>query len=335
MPYRFKAGESAPESIRRIVAEEMESAASQLEAASGDKREEAIHEARKSLKKTRAILRLVKSELGGVRKTENARLRDHGQKLSELRDAGAIVVAFDDLLAASGQVKGRDSLDTIRAGLVARRDQAMDQPGVEARLAAMAKSFRTIGKRTKNWPLKSDGFSAIRGGLEESFRAGRKAMTRARRQPRPENFHEFRKRAKDHWYHIRLLEPLWTDVMRAYEKSLKELETWLGDDHNLVVLRDKVLSEPDLCANDKATDLVVRLVERRQKELRKNALAVGARIYEEKPRAFARRMRTLWDAWQAEPKSLEKAEEQSDAAPRKAPGSKPSRSRAARATTAA
>jgi|SRR5579884_3717080 len=338
MPYKFKAGESVPESVRRIVVEEMESAASQLEKPAGPQREEGIHEARKSLKKTRALLRLMKSELGGARKTENTRLREHGRKLSELRDAGAIVNAFDDLLAASPNGKGHDSLNAIREGLVARRDQAMDQAGIEERLKGMAKSFRAIAKGVKSWPLKTDGYAAIKSGLEASFRAGRKAMARAERQPRPENFHEWRKRAKDHWYHVRLLEPLWSDVMQASEKSLKELETWLGDDHNLVVLRDKVFSEPDLCANDKATDLLVRLIERRQKELRKNSLALGARIYcEEKPREFSRRMRRLWDAWQAAPKSLEKAEEESpaqSAPPRKGAASK-SRPKSARAATTA
>lgn len=340
MPYRFKAGESVPESIRRIVAEEMESAAGQLDGTEAKSREEGIHEARKSVKKTRAILRLVASELGSVRRTENTRLRNAGRKLSELRDAGAIVGTFDDLRAAYPNERGLESLDSIRAGLVARRDQAMDQAGTDARLKLMAKSFRSASKRVKSWPLDADGFAAIKEGLEASFRAGRKAMARARRRPRPENFHEWRKRAKDHWYHVRLIEPLWTDVMQAYEKSLKDLETWLGDDHNLVILRDKLTTEPDLCADEKAAALAIRLIARRQKVLRRNALALGSRIYEdEKPREFSRRMKRLWDAWQVAPKSLEKAEEESQEqaapAPKKAAASRDGRHRVTATGTAA
>ena len=33
--------------------------------------------------------------------------------------------------------------------------------------------------------------------------------------------------------------------MGGYEKSLKELEDWLGTDHNLTVLRERVSSEPE------------------------------------------------------------------------------------------
>src|SRR5579884_2299948 len=185
----------------------------------------------------------------------------------------------------------------------------------------MAKSFRTAAKRVKTWPLNADGFSAIRTGLEDSYRAGRKAEARAAKQPRPENFHEWRKRVKDHWYHVRLLEPLWSDVMQAREKSLKSLETWLGEDHNLVVLRDKVLNEPDLSADQKAVALLIRLIERRQKQLRRNAFGLGARVYEEKPREFSRHMKRLWDAWKASPKGLEKAEEETRSAPPKKPAS--------------
>jgi CHAD domain-containing protein len=65
--------------------------------------------------------------------------------------------------------------------------------------------------------------------LEETFRGGERALKRAKKRPRPESYHDWRKHVKDHRYHIRLLEGLWTDVMQAYEKSLKDLETELGD----------------------------------------------------------------------------------------------------------
>jgi hypothetical protein len=50
------------------------------------------------------------------------------------------------------------------------------------------------------------------------------------------------------------------------------------------------------------------LMESYQKELRGNAVSLGQRVYEEKPKQFTERMRHLWDAWQAEPKTLEKLE---------------------------
>ena len=60
--------------------------------------DEAIHDARKALKKARADLRLLQD---GINKTtyqaENADLRDAGRFLSPLRDARSLIEAFDSL----------------------------------------------------------------------------------------------------------------------------------------------------------------------------------------------------------------------------------------------
>jgi hypothetical protein len=36
-------------------------------------------------------------------------------------------------------------------------------------------------------------------------------------------------------------------------------------------------------------------------ELRSDALALASRLYQQKPRAYVRRLRSLWDAWRAVP----------------------------------
>jgi hypothetical protein len=165
----------------------------------------------------------------------------------------------------------------------------------------------------KAWPLQTDGFPAIAPGLRQTFRCGRKALVQVQDCPRPENYHEWRKRVKDHWYHVRLLEDLWTDVMQAYEKSLNDVQTWLGDDHNLVLLREQIVAEPDSYGSDKEISLVLRHAEKYQKELRDSARSLGKRVYyEEKPRQFVYRMRQLWDEWQVQPQGLEELRNSGD-----------------------
>jgi CHAD domain-containing protein len=301
MAYHLKLGESIPEGIRRVVREEMESAAGQLSGKGAANRDEAIHEARKSVKKIRGALRLLRPELGDTFRAENTRMRDAGRKLSEFRDAGAMLETFDALLEKYRGELGEHTLASIRAGLAARKEQGEKQAKIERALSSMAGALGRAGKRVKMWPLAADGFAAIAPGLEETFREGRKALARARKRPRAENYHEWRKRVKDHWYHVRLLENLWTDAMRVYEKSLKELETWLGEDHNLVMLGEKVLAEPAFYGNTEQIHFFGRVIDKYHKELRGSALAAGARIYEEKPRQFTARMQHLWDAWQAQP----------------------------------
>jgi CHAD domain-containing protein len=309
MAYRLERDESVIAGLKRVVRDEIESAGTQL---SGDKnagdkkatRDEAIHEARKSIKKVRALLRLVSAELGGAYPRENAHLRDIARQLSEFRDAFVLIATFDDLKKKYKDRVG-NKLQSVRAGLTRKRGQAGSEEDVGIVLDRAAAALGKAARRVKAWPLQMDGFPAIGPGLEKTYRAGRKALARARKDPHPENFHQLRKRVKDHWYHMRLLEGLWTDMMSAYEKSLKDLETWLGNDHNLAVLRERIVAEPAFYGKDKDIDLILDLMDRRQKELRDRSLSLAKRIYDEKPREFTRRMAHLWETWGNEPKPLE------------------------------
>ncbi|MBV9499846.1 MAG: CHAD domain-containing protein, partial [Acidobacteriaceae bacterium] len=136
----------------------------------------------------------------------------------------------------------------------------------------------------------------------------------------PENYHYFRRRVKDHWYHVRLLESVWTEVMQAHEASLKKLETWLGDDHNLVVLCQQLHTEPEKFGDGNTAQLFTSLAEQYQKELRENATSFGERAYEQKPREFVNNMAKLWQDWQKQPDSAKIVEQEQRQAAKKQPG---------------
>jgi CHAD domain-containing protein len=300
MAYRLEREESIISGIRRVIREEIDSAESHLAGKKKTTRDEAIHDARKSIKKVRATLRLIRDQLGNSWKRENAHLRDVAARLSQFRDAFVIIETFDDLKQkfASGAPA---RFGSVRTGLAKRRAESGREEDVGIVLNSAATSLRRASKRVKRWPLAGDGFDAIAPGLEKTYRDGRRALARARKNPNAQTFHEFRKRVKDHWYHVRLLEGLWTEVMGAYEKSLKDLEDWLGNDHNLTVLRDTIGAEPAFYGKPKEIDRVVDLIVKYQQELRAEAVPLAERIYEEKPREFMRRMKHLWDAWRGEP----------------------------------
>jgi CHAD domain-containing protein len=308
MAYRLKRDESDAEALKRIGRQELESAIDQLGTRTAKDRDEAIHEARKSIKKLRALLRLVRFELGDTYRKESSVLRDVGRKLSELRDAGAVIEILGKLEERFPDEVAGHKLDSVRRGLVARKQHAEQDANIPKVLERMSASLETAAKRVKTWRVQADGFPAIQAGLEDTFRSGRKAFATAQKRGRPVDYHEWRKRVKDHWYHVRLLENLWSDVIKGYEGSLKNLETFLGDDHNLVLLKDRLLAEPESYGKEKRVELTLRLIDKYRKELRDNAVSLGNRIYQEKPKQLTRRMKKLWEEWQAEPESLEKFE---------------------------
>ncbi len=297
MPYRFKRSESVNEAVQRIAREEIGSAVQILHGIHGSASSEAIHEARKSIKKTRALLRLVRPELGKRFAIENARLRDVGRKLSTLRDANALIDTLDSLNHGSHQTHAKRSAAPIRHVLVLQKREVEEQTGSPQVMRQLAAGLARSRKSARQWRLDTDGYPAIAAGVEETFRAGKKALARVHKRGRIEDFHEWRKRVKDHWYQVRLLEKLWSDVMEGYEHSLKELENALGEDHNLAVLRERILSASKDGQAGSAVDALTKAIDATQKDLRAKALEIGEKVYSVKPRQFARQMRRLWKTW--------------------------------------
>jgi CHAD domain-containing protein len=169
-------------------------------------------------------------------------------------------------------------------------DGAGDRAGAARAAVAILKEAR---KRVDDWPLERDSFEAVTGGLELTYRRGRRGFEAARGEGSAEALHEWRKRVKELWYHHTLLRSLWPPVMAAVGDEAHELSDQLGDDHDLAVLAswagERAGAGPEL----------FEAVERRRAKLQQQAFALGARVYAEKPRAFIRRLGRLWNAREA------------------------------------
>lgn len=321
MAYRLKRSESVPEGIKRIVISEIDSAAEALRNCEGNDRDKAIHETRKSLKKIRGALRLVQPELGEMYREENEWFRDLGRQLSEIRDAQAIGEVFEALVQRNADSSEKEAMDGIRRGIEAAKREKEESVDIDRLILSTFDFLKGAHDRVSAWPLRRDGFTAIAGGLKLTYRNGRRALAKVQRNPNPLTYHGFRKRVKDHWYHIRLLESLWTETLQAREASLHDLETWLGDDHNLVVLGEQLENEPEKYGGPQDIPLFRALADRHQEELRNNSIALGERLYEEKPRDFIQRMEKLWDVWQQDPKSMKPVQKNQPKSPEKQPAS--------------
>lgn len=320
MAYRLKRSESVSDGIKRVVIAEIDSAMRGLRERSAKYRDEAIHEARKSVKKIRGAIRLLRPELGQTYREEDGRFRDLGHHLSDIRDAQAVLDVFKALEARYEGSLQKSALAAIRRGIEDAKREKEQSTDLRKLLQTAIGTLRAARKRVAEWPLQRDGFAAVAPGLKLSYRRGRTALAEVQRDPNPLTYHAFRRRVKDHWYHTRLLEGLWTEAQKVRESSLHDLETWLGDDHNLVVLCGQIEKEPEKYGDQESLSLFLSLAAQYQKELRDNSIALGQRLYEEKPREFVRRMEKLWEVWQHDPKSLKQLQKDQRNPPKKQPG---------------
>ncbi|HEX4232166.1 MAG TPA: CHAD domain-containing protein [Bryobacteraceae bacterium] len=296
MAYRLHYEAPIEKQVQQLTGEELDYAAGQLRKTGKSDGNEAIHEARKSLKKTRALLRLVQPYLGPIYRQENDCLRQIGRELSEFRDAGAILETLRDLRKKhADQLKGPE-IDAADRAILKRKQDLEDAGVLEKTLPRLADGIEKAAGRAKRLAVAADGFGAIATGLRNRFRRGRKAMLRARLHPAAENYHEWRKRVKDHWYHARLLEISWMEMMKAYADQLDMLQEWLGDDHNLTVVRDVLVRELNFREEDATMSKLLPVILEEQEKLREQSFALGRRIYAEKAGRVVQRLESLWNA---------------------------------------
>ena len=296
MAYQLGDGETAERALRRSAREELDRAIAELTDGVKEDPVTAVHDARKALKKERSLLRLARGTLSSSqRRATNATLRDAGRRLSDARDAEVKIQAVDDLSSRYAGQLPKPAFDAVKAHLEAKAAVDRASPGAAREVAEQLVAVRS---EIDDWRMRRDGWAAIGKGLERSYERGRRAFRRAQREPTTENLHEWRKRAKDLWYHVRLLEPVSPGVMHGSAQEAHQLSDLLGDDHDLAVLRESLAGDGAAVATD--LDSMLALIDHRRRQLQADALHAGARLYEEKPKAFVRRIRGYWKVWQAD-----------------------------------
>jgi CHAD domain-containing protein len=291
--YRLGRREPLGYGVRRVARGRLDGAVERLRDADLDE-VEAVHEARKDLKKLRSTLRLVRPVLGDSDyRRENERYRDAGRHLSDVRDAQAIaetVAALEDRFEDESPPGGWKPI----AQALERSDGA-DPAEIDRRREHAAAEIEAGRRELETLSLPGDGFEVVGPGLRRAYSRGRRRLADAASDPSDERLHELRKRAKDLWYHLRLLRPAWRPVLEPLADQAHELSDRLGDDHDLVVLRER-LDAPGIALTAEQREYLDGLIERRRSELQAEAFALGERLYAEKPKAFANRLGVYWEA---------------------------------------
>jgi CHAD domain-containing protein len=292
MAYRLSIADDLSGTARACAREQLEGAIERLAHADADP-VDAVHEARKHLKKARALLRLLRPGLATpVYRAENGALRGAGLALSSMRDADVLSETVAKLAERyAGRLPAAD-FEQLRAALTAQVEGAPSPVDRPATLTGVLETLRAALARVEDWPLERCGWDTPVAGAARAYARGRSAFATARRASTPEHLHAWRKRAKDLWYHERLLAPAWPAVIAAHGEEAHVLTELLGDDHDLVLLRARLepggIALPPRAGADLAA--LLALLDERRAELRAAAFRLGRRLYAEPPKAFARRL---------------------------------------------
>ena len=293
MGFRLKLREPLPDGLKRVFREQVQSAL-ELCRHPAKQRGVTVHEVRKHLKKLRAAMRLTVGEVG---KSQHARedrcVREIGRLVSDLRDAQVRLQTLIQLRDETAKGPGENHFARIEELL------SLERESFSAAFAGWQKQaipkLERIGERLSKWPLAGITWKQICGTVGRTYKRGQRGLAKTIKKPQPENFHAWRKRVKDLWYELRILQPLNRVVLEKIAADEEVLGELLGREHDFDFLLARLENEGGDEALHNELVQLQKLIRKRGSKLRRDALELGRRFYAEPSKAFAKRISIFID----------------------------------------
>jgi CHAD domain-containing protein len=263
--------------VRHVIDRQLEGALTALRTRPADAAP--VHDARKRIKKVRAVVKLLREGLGRHYRLENDCLREAGRRLARLRDTDAIPAALAALRKKHAAITASD-VHAIAHGLTLERRQAWADVG-----SVVVQAARTIGQINERLPRRAEragSRAVIADGVVRGYRRAQEAFEALTIDAASDAFHAWRRRVKEHWYHVRLLEPWHAPFIRR-ARQLWTLESLLGDDHDLAVLATMLVGHPKRFGGEMPSAVVLGCIQQEQRKMRTRACKLGKRLFAGKP----------------------------------------------------
>jgi len=280
MGYHIEKGESLATAFGRIAAEEIDLAMAQSRRLH---RGEAVHNARKALKRLRALLRSLRVAFPKkLFRAENRHIAATCRRISPLRDVHVQLRTLGKLKAAASP-----------AGDHIRRQLLRQQSSFIRRIPALRKTVRALldvsRQSLASWPLRKATAEDLASGLKRIYKQGREAFKTARKSPTPGHLHAWRKKTKSLGYGLEMIKNLGSGELSKMIRCSDILTEALGDDQDLfMVLRALDKEHRSNPASD--FDRLANRISLKRAKRQKRAFKLGEKVYGEKPGGFEKRL---------------------------------------------
>lgn len=298
MSYRLEPQRSVHQSVRKIASSQIEDLLA--EHGKGEASPVAVHEARKVLKRLRALLSLIRQGIDDDHLAqEKQRLRAIAGTLAGARDAHVMIETATSLRSAAMPKSCEPTASALMTLLEARRG-AKEGAANAAETRLPVDALQEARAALKALPLGDVGFSEVLSGFVKTYGRGRKLHAEAAEGGADsEAFHELRKQVQQHWRHLQLLSNAWPKALRPQIALAHELAEILGRDHDIAVLAAFVREHGDQLGPPKCVEAYLAECAATQDQLREHAGVLATRLYAEKPKALGERIKIYWETAKA------------------------------------
>lgn len=265
-----------PASVQRALLRQVEEAAAGIDRSPTPA---VVHDTRKRIKRARAALALLRPALTEQTFADcDGQLRAAGRTLASMRDATVV---------ARSEARMRKRAGLPVAAARARRPATVDpERAREAHAHLLAAADRL--SRTR---VIGGGWGRLGPGVRAVYRRGRRRRPEAAARPSTERLHAWRRHVKRLWHALELFEAVHPARIGLAIADARRLSQALGEDHDLAMLAGQIRRRRPRTPDD---DVVLRAIADRRARLTRRALALGERVYDERARAFERRLHADW-----------------------------------------
>ena len=222
---KFRIGSSADVALelKRTMERQMLYISSLFSTSSMDT-SEAIHEARRSFKKSRAILRLMRDAMGYADyRRENISLRDMQRELTQTRDADVQFHLLTRISEDHPEFRKKSWFDMLVKHARAHYEMEMNGFRQSGKAAEISDYAHSKAEEIQRYELTGEGFEIIEGGLSRIYRQGREmGKTIIGEEADPFEVHAFRKRAKYLQFQLGYLRTISKPLFKAMVIFLSE-----------------------------------------------------------------------------------------------------------------
>jgi CHAD domain-containing protein len=275
----LKNKESVDKDIKRILNDQIGIAKSYMENESDNNFDESIHEARKCIKRIRAVIRLIRDDIGRQNyRKENFFFRDINRNMSELRSINVNIETLVKLNSDrfAGYKALIDHFIELKEKIVYKLCLEDD------RLGKVVKMLQEGKKRTGWILIKNKDFEILFLGLIRVFNQCQRFMILAKNEPSDVNLHEWRKKVKYLYYQLQVLEPVLPEELVTYMPKLDKLADYLGEDHDLAELADSLRVNPHITVESNKSNKIYNIIDKTRYDKQKVLFSLAGEIFDKR-----------------------------------------------------
>jgi CHAD domain-containing protein len=255
-----------------------------------------IHESRKNIKKIRAVLRLIRHEIGEEKYREfNAFYSESGQQVAMLRDDTSIIELLENFKMAIKSPALKKVIQKSIRLTIKKREKEFAEFHKNKNDIKLNKLLLKKTEELRHLNIPSNPEIFILQSIGKVHRSTIKRMKLAETEGSKEAYHNWRKQVKYLMFQMMMLKNAWPLFFEAYIAELDKLQKLLGNLHDLDILNSLVVEGTLLALDKKQKEALLKYIYPHRASLKKQLHLIGRQVFAESSPAFSKRLLGIWN----------------------------------------